>query len=172
MTHSVSPESLRANLEAFDGKSVTILSELNARYDLIAETTHYLIELFDDADENIQRGSTWIMLERIKSGTKLSDDNWSALAKRISNITDWQAALHVLQCLSQQSCPRDLAVIFSDFTNRYLDHERPFLRAWSISALHTLSQSNPDLVEAAKRAVETGHLDQAASVRARLRHLT
>lgn len=169
MATTLSAEPLRNRLAAFDGNAVSYLSELQAQDPDPETLTERLIQVLGDADEMVQRGATWILFDQMKAGASISEADWRRIADRVIPIGDWQAALHLLQMLSFQSPPADTSKQFADFAAPYLEHKRPFLRAWSISALVTLASEDSELTETARKAVQIGLADPAASVRARAR---
>lgn len=165
------PDELRSRLTAFDGKAVSILSEIAVSFEKTPDLMRGLITLTGDSDPMIQRGASWIVLDRMKAGIPLSQPNWRKLTEMLDKITDWMAVLHVLQSLEQQDPPKNCAPPLARFSARYLDHPRAFLRAWAMSAIHTLSTQDQTLTIQAKRAVAAGLEDPGASVRARARKL-
>lgn len=164
---SLSADCLRDRLAAFDGNAVSLLSELQAQ-DTAPETlTARLIQVLGETDEMVQRGASWILLDQMKTGRHLSEDDWRAVAASAAKLTDWQATLHLLQMLSLQAPPADTAQTFAAVAEPYLDHKRPFLRAWAISALATLAGQDASLRAVSNAAIDAGLEDPAASVRAR-----
>ncbi|CAN0327489.1 unnamed protein product, partial [Chrysoparadoxa australica] len=133
------PDELRTRLTAFDGKAVSTLSEIAVSFEKAPDLMRSLTRLTGDRDPMIQRGASWIVLDRMKAGISLSLPNWQKLTEMLDRITDWQAALHVLQSFEQQDPPKDCLSPLARFSARYLDHQRAFLRAWAMSAIHTLS---------------------------------
>ena len=156
---------LRQALDSFDGNAVSMLSEIDAQF---SGSEHYgsaVIALIGDEAPLIQRGASWLL----HHGRLTPQDVASRrLAEQLGVVTDWQAALHLLQFAA--TADTDLPPqSWAPFAKSYLDHKRPFLRAWSMAALCRLAETATSLRPDAKRAHQAALEDKAASVRARAR---
>ena len=167
MPTSDSLQTLRTALEGFDGNAVSYLSELQHS---LKDTPGFLddaIALLADEAPLIQRGTSWLIRY---AEPALSEPDIANVSHHLSGITDWQAALHLLQlaALSDTLPPPDS---WATFARTYLGHKRPFLRAWSIAALCKVATTTPELRAEAESARQSALNDPAASVRARARNI-
>lgn len=92
------------------------------------------------------------------------------IVARLDAVPTWQAALHLCQTAQFLDFTPDQARQFAGWAARFLGHERPFLRAWSMDALHYAAAQAPELALLAERALSAAEKDKAASVRARARN--
>ncbi|MCG8441296.1 MAG: hypothetical protein MI723_05745 [Caulobacterales bacterium] len=160
---------LRAALGAFDGAAVTILGEVGARHSGEPGYAAALVALTTDADPLMQRAGSWLLLDHVRSAGALGAEDLARLGSGLERIADWQTALHVLQALDHIPPVAPPAEPFIAFAEHYLDHARPFLRAWSMNALRRLALAHPALTPRADAARTRALNDPAASVRARAR---
>ena len=90
---------LRTALSKFDGNAVSMLSEIDAAYKKTPGYLDTVIEYVGDSDPMIQRGASWIFLDHAKSNALFAPETCSLLSVQLNRVTDWGAALHVLQAL-------------------------------------------------------------------------
>ncbi len=160
-------QELRRELAAYDGRSLTILSELAARHRDQSCFLPSLVKLASDDDTIISEGATWIIKAELEEGRTLSCKDTKTLLLGLDGITAWQAQLHVCQCMRFIPVPDDLAPRLEAWFSALTDAERPFLRAWAVDALCRLNGAS-DKTDALLNRMEA---DDAASVRARVRNL-
>lgn len=163
---------LRETLAAFDGHAVSLLAEARAEFSGQAGYGAALLALLDESAPLIQRAVSWLILEDAKEARAVSPDQMAGIAPRLEGLTDWMAALHLLQVMDHIRAPQSSPEALAGWARRYLTHDRPFLRAWSMSALQRLAAHAPDLRDVAARALSQAAQDPAASVRARARRFT
>ncbi len=160
------------DLSAYDGKAVTLLGEAEARH---GPTPGYLAELAALSASDLPQvsdGATWLLKAALEDGAALSEDNTRTLIEGLARITHWPAQLHVCQFLGRLEVPSDGAAPVADWLSGLLNHKRPFLRAWSMSALCSLAAQHGAYDAQARAALASAERDQAASVRARARRLS
>lgn len=162
---------LIAALREFDGKAVTILSEARARFSGDPHFMGELVSHIDSPEEHVANGATWLIKDCLDSGVVLGPKQSEALVARLEAVPTWQAALHLCQVAELIALTPNQARCFGEWAARFLDHERPFLRAWSISALQHVAQHAPDLLARAETALAEAEKDTSASVRARMRKI-
>ena len=163
--------SLLEDLRAYDGKAITLLSEAEARHSGAAGYLAELVALSTHPDAHISDGATWLLKASLEKGGRLPATETAALIANLDQIVEWPAQLHVCQMLEAISVPRAGAHRLADWLSGLLNHERPFLRAWSMSAFQALAAQHPAFAPRAKAALEAAESDPAASVRARARNL-
>ena len=160
---------LKQALLAFDGKATTILAEIRARF---GERTGFLGELAaltGSPDGFVSDGATWLIKNCAESGVRPAPADITAIIARLDEVSTWQAALHLCQSAEFFAFTPDQARRFAQWAARFLDHQRPFLRAWSMNALQHAAMRAPDLAPLAEAALAGAEGDASASVRARAR---
>ena len=159
------------DLTAYDGKAVTLLGEAQMRHGTVPGYMAELVVLSANDLPQVSVGATWLLKAALEDGAALSEDNTRALIAGLPRVTHWAAQLHVCQFLGLLKVPPDAAAPVADWLSGLLTHKRPFLRAWSMSALCSLAAEHRDYEAQAHAALQAAEGDQAASVRARARHL-
>jgi len=164
-------DELKTELSAYDGKAVTVLSELAARRRGEAGFTAALADLASEPEGDIAAGATWLLKAEIDAGRALPASALVELVTALPGAPDWQAALHICQIFAAAPPPSDCANDLAAALDPLLIHARPFLRAWSLAALITLANCAPEYAGAALASLRAATADPAASVRARARKL-
>lgn len=161
---------LRDALANFDGKAVSMLSEIRAelggRKTFVAE----LVSLAGDDEGAIADGATWLIKNLLDEGARLTPSQTADLINRLDAITTWQAQLHICQSAGQLDVQVQQTGAFANWLTPLLRSDRPFLRAWSMDALQHLAARNAKLKRRAAAALDAAEQDSKASVRARARH--
>ena len=171
MPRSVNPEDVLLN---YDGRSTTLLTELVAaqtRGDGLERFLDELSVLAADPRPMVSDGATWILYQQLKSGRPLTAKQQTNFINSCLKTNSWPAKLHIcqsLQYLTIRAKERDRLIRFLE---PLLEHDRPFLRAWSLDGLCHLARQHPPLRARAKRALASAHRDGSASVRARARKI-
>ena len=164
-------EVLRTRLSVYDGKATTLLGEAEAALSGEEGYLDALIGLLAEADGHIANGASWLIKSALERGGVLSEVQVEALLKHLPRLTDWATQLHICQSVRLLNVPARNAQVLADWVTGLLDHERPFLRAWSLDALGALAGQYREHSQAFNAALERAHQDQAASVKARARNL-
>ena len=160
---------LRDALTHFDGKAVSILSEIRAGFGSRKTFVSELVALAADGEAAVSDGATWLIKNLLEDGAQLTPSQTEDLIGRLDAITTWQAQLHVCQSAGHLDVPARQTGAFADWLTPLLQSDRPFLRAWSMDALQHLAARNAELVHRAEAALDAAEQDPAASVRARAR---
>jgi len=159
------------HLEAFDGVAISVLSEARAAF---RDTDGYLEDLFrlcGDPRANICVGATWMLKAEADAGGRFATELTDRLVQVLDLIPSWQAKLHICQAIDAFDLTEDQARTVFTWSASLADHEKPFLRAWSLHAAVRLGLKFEELRPASEAALESAHQDPAASVRARARNL-
>ena len=157
---------------AFDGKSTSILGETEARFRQRAFYLDALIPLCSNESNTISSGATWLLKEAHKHSIRLSTDQAAALIDTLPKILDWNAQLHLCQTLESIPVSRESLTKLLEWLRSLIQHKRPFLRAWAVSAFCAVAIEHRHLVEEAHAYLRDARNDAAASVRARVRNIT
>lgn len=161
---------LRSRLAEFDGKAISILGETEAGFGGAENYHACLIELATDAEGHMSGGATWLIKSALENRVELSAELIDNLLARLDKITAWDAQLHICQLVQYLDISEPQARALIPWATPLLDHDRPFLRAWSLDALYRVGQKYPAVVRI-NPLIERGLADKAASVRARARNL-
>lgn len=156
-------------LRAFDGKAISTLTETRARLGGRADFLGELAVLIGSQEGSVSDGATWLIKNCAESGDVPGPAELAAIVARLDAVSTWAAALHLCQTAEFFAFTPDQARDFAEWAARYHEHERPFLRAWSMNALQHAAGCAPDLAPFAEAALLAAEQDKAASVRARAR---
>jgi len=162
---------LLEDLREYDGRAMTLLGEVQVRF---AAAPGYLMSLADLSscpEAHVSDGATWLLKAHLENGGTLAPLETNRLLESLPTVTDWAAQLHVCQMLQWLNVGKDQAAPVAAWLEPLTKHERPFLRAWSMSALQALAQQHPSHSENAEAALCRAEGDKAASVKARARQV-
>ena len=158
-------------LKTFDGKATSILSEAYTRFGENPGFMGELVTLIDAPDGSVVDGATWLIKHCAENGVVPGPEETASIITHLNAVPSWQAALHLCQTAEFLALTPDQAQLFAEWASQFLDHDRPFLRAWSMNALQHAARHAPDLAPLAEKALVLAENDGAASVRARARKI-
>ena len=160
---------LRDALRETDPSSKAALESLAHTYG--ANVLDDLVILTASDETEVSRGASWLLKRALESGACLSDAQLVTVIQISPDAAHWETALHICQSIRFANPEKSTAQRAGRWLAPYLDHKRPFLRAWSLDGLCALAALFPRLKSDAEAALEKGREDPAASVRARARRL-
>ena len=160
---------LEAALKSYDGKATGILSEIRASFGGRPAFLAELVRLAAHDDAPVSDGATWLIKNLLEDGVRLTRSQTEDLVGRLKAMSSWQAQLHICQSVRYLEASAPLADACADWLTPLLQSDRPFLRAWSMDALHHLAVRSANLAGRAEAALDAAEQDPAASVRARAR---
>ena len=158
-------------LRAFDGKTTSTLLEARTRFGGRTDFLGDLAALIASQEGSVSDGATWLIKNCVESGVVPSPPAIAAIVARLDAVPTWQAALHLCQSAAFLAFAPDQARRFAEWAAQFLDHERPLLRAWSMTALQHAARQAPDLAVIAETSLASAENDGSASVRARARKI-
>jgi hypothetical protein len=162
---------LETLLQAYDGKSISILSEARAACRSDPGYLKELINLCSDNHPEISEGATWILKAETEEGLRFGADLLEGLMRNLPALATWPAQLHILQAIDAFDLTEPQAQATYAWATSLADHSRPFLRAWSLHARVIIALRFQQFLPDAKSALCAAANDKAASVRARARKL-
>jgi len=162
---------LRQKIGEFDGKATTLLGEAEAAFSEDEGYLDTLIALLSERQDHLASGASWLIKSAIERGDDITEDQVISLVGRLSDVEDWSAQLHLCQVLRRLTVPCQVAGDLADWLMGLLDHERPFVRAWSLDALGAVALVHMTYAQRFNAALDLAKQDEAASVRARARNL-
>lgn len=167
----MSPDALKNHLLEYDGRAISMLSELAVKFNKDSQFLDEIISLSDDGDGNVSDGATWIIKNHLDERGALTQNQTDGLIGKADNLKDWVSQLHLFQSVSKLVISKENATKLTPWLTALLSHERPFLRAWSLDALCHLGQTFSQYKNDANAALERAKSDTAASVRTRARNI-
>lgn len=165
---------LADDIARWDSKDATHIKRTYASYFQHSGFHPGLIALFPSPEH--QDGATWLFKHAIDEGDlvpeAINPELIIAMCETLSNLQTWPAQLHALQILAVVPIPNDCAPLIEDFANACMTSKKPFVRAWSYTALFRATQHDPKKhAKAVKLLNDTLSDDSApASVNARIRN--
>ena len=160
----------------FDGKHTAPLEPLTSiapQGDVFVE--ELFVFCFHDT-VSVQVAATWVLKQRLANGDSWDEAHWDQLTQRLIEPTYWEVSLHLLQMLcdagpqanetlSKRSRPLTKQI------ERLASDSNKFVRAWAVSLLVRMAESQKRLRNLAKERVIQSEQDESAAVRARMRRL-
>jgi hypothetical protein len=162
---------LFSDIATWDKKSVGVIIGIYNRYSAEPEFVEQIVSL--TANEKLQSGSTWLLkhyLERHKQ--PIARHLVEAIYLHLDKLGEWEAKLHVLQCIEYLPVPEIYKKKTELFVLENIDDEVKFVRAWAYSGYYRLAEQYPDLRQRVETLLTDAlENDPAASVKARIRKL-
>lgn len=149
--------SLDDELAKWDGKSKDFISDVFDRHHDKPGFLTSLASMFDDP--KLQSGATWLLKHHFDQGGEPLDENLVVTVYKMTPIlVQWDAKLHVLQCITQMPIPDSEMRTVEAFIRHCLTDDAKFVRAWAYSGFCELARRFPQF-----QAEATHVLNQALS---------
>ena len=145
--------------------------------DLLSEHGHTnsvvrrLVTLVGDKDETIQTRAIWLLKQMAQDQFPFRHEHLIALFGSLPELTHWLSKLNFCQMLQHLPIPKQSTGNLIWFLERNLLDENRFLRAWSYSGFYELAKQHPEYFGYAAEQLERADLENAASVKARIRNI-
>lgn len=120
---------------------------------------------------DLQPGATWLCKHHTDQKKQIPAKVFSNLLLEAPKFSNWQSKLHVLQLLPAYSIPKHCLDAVNQLSHDALNADNKFLRAWGYQGVFELTKTKPELLPEAKAMFELALQREAASVRARVRHI-
>jgi hypothetical protein len=156
-------------LGAFDGRDLSSLEALRARWSPTPAVLGQLVEAVAADTAEVAVGATWLLRAWLADGAPLAPDLVRRLAVRLADVPDGFARLHLCQAQRHLSVPTEAAPAFAAFLRACCASGNTFVRAWAPDAFIHLASDHPRFGDEAKAHLEGALGDPRASVRARAR---
>lgn len=167
----MSTKAIEAALKTFDGKAITILSEIRAEFGDRRNFRSELVRLAAHDEANVSVGATWLIKDLVENGVRLTRAQTDDLMGQLDAVSSWAAQLHICQSVQHFDMSEQSRNTCADWLEPLLRSDRPFLRAWSMDALQHLARRSTQLAGRAEAALKAAEQDPSASVRARARNV-
>lgn len=118
-----------------------------------------------------QKGATWLLKAWLDSDQSITLKQASKIISHLGILEDWEAKLHILQCLPSLSIKPQQKLSVEKFLRTTLTDKNKFVRAWSYNGFYELAKKYPEYQDETKHFFEMAMRDEAASVKARIRNL-
>lgn len=165
------PSGLDLHIQDFDGKNITVLAEARVACGSAPGYLEELVALCADPRASVADGATWILKAELEDGLALPQEMTARLVASLDGVQSWQARLHLCQSVEALDLSADQAETVIRWAQALSNHDRPFLRAWSLHVIVTLARRFDSHRAEAEAALAAAEADPAASVRARARRL-
>lgn len=165
---------LADDIAAWDSKELAHISRVYAAHYQQPDFIASLIALAPS--EPHQDGATWLFKHTLDEGELVPEaidpDLLAEFCAVLEHLCRWPAQLHALQILSMAAIPRSCAPKVESFARSCLTNKKPFVRAWSYTALFRATQHSPKKHAATIKLLEHALSDETApaSVKARIRN--
>lgn len=166
---SVNSADVKQEIANWDGKAVDVLEVVYDRHCQDAGFGAELVRLLKPPVS--QAGASWLLKRYLELGNVLKVAEVRAVFETLSHLEDWQAKLHLLQCLAYLTIgKRDIKRV-EPFLRVCLDENNKFVRAWAYNGFYELALQYPDYQAEVNQLLDRGMQDEAASVKARIRNI-
>ena len=96
--------SFKQEIASWDGKSA---SDIGAIYSRHSDDDTFVLKLIEfSLQTDLQKGATWLLKRYLENNRKLTASEIAALFKRLPELEQWEAKLHMLQCIPYVSSIR------------------------------------------------------------------
>lgn len=161
--------SFKQEIANWDGKSASAIAATYSRYS--DDDTFVLKLIAFSLQTDLQKGATWLLKRYLESNRKLTASEIAALFKRLPELEQWEAKLHVLQCIPYMPIQASEKKNVEAFLRRCLVENNKLVRAWAYNGFYEISRQYPEYKEETKKLFATAMKDEAPSVKARIRNI-
>lgn len=160
---------LHAALSLYDGRHTDLLERIAADHTGEPGWIDALLDAAEPPEGTARSGAIWLLRHARRRHQDLTPDQARRIIALLAQDRHWEQTLNLLQILDTMPIPAESVPRLLRFLDAAAAHERPFVRAWAISALikigGDLSEHRRRIADLADRAESQG----PASVRARIR---
>ena len=161
--------SLKQEILEWDGKSIDDIKKIFEAFKAHANFIDSITVLILERDS--QNGATWLLKAWLESGNKLNQKQIDVIYNALKCLQHWVAKLHVLQCIPYLPIVKSERKSVELFLRITLTDPNKFVRAWSYNGFYELASQHSEYIDETKRFFEMAMVDEAASVKARIRNI-
>ena len=133
---------LKDALAGWDGKSAP---DIETIYDHYAQEPSFITSLVSLMRQpKLQDGATWLLKRYLEEEGELSGQTIASIYATLPYTVNWQAKLHLLQCIGFMPVRSSRKVPVESFVRRCLMDENKFVRAWAYSGFYELAMQYPE----------------------------
>jgi len=160
---------LSSELKDWDGKSADQISMIFDRYNTDPDFLNAITDLLQVT--SLQSGASWLLKRYLELGAAICASKVSFVYERLDGGMHWEARLHLLQSMDYMP----ITDADRDRVNRFLrlqiTDKNKFVRAWSYNGLYLLAKQHAQYQDEVAEMLAKAMLDEAASVKSRIRNL-
>ena len=169
-------EDIRSACAAFDGRDTLPLEALALEHQGDAGYLGAVWDVAEEADGQALVAASWLLLRVYRKDAAAACGAADRLAGLLMRADHHHARLHIIQSLDRAAAAGGMrapqreqlaAALRADAA-----HDRPFIRAWTLSVLARLSADTPSVRPWVRELVERAEHEGPASLRARLRQVS
>lgn len=160
---------LQQKLTDWDGKAVDALQAIYDCHSLEADFGSALVELLSDPAS--ERGASWLFKQYLAEGNVLAASDVKRIFQVLSQVREWETALHLLQSLSYLTIGKRHIKQVESFLRHCLASDNKFVRAWAYNGFYELALQHPQFKAETDELLAQALEDEAASVKARVRNI-
>ncbi|QDT42198.1 hypothetical protein Pan241w_22790 [Gimesia alba] len=160
---------IQQEIANWDGKSVEALQAIYDCHGLERGFGAALIPLLKEP--GLERGASWLLKLYLEEGGVLSPTEVKQVFQSLSEVKEWETALHLLQSLPYLTIGKRDVKQVEAFLRRCLTSENKFVRAWAYNGFYELALQHPQFKAETDQLLEQAIEDEAASVKARVRNI-
>jgi len=155
------------DITQWDGKSAGDIQKIYDKHHRRTDFSDEIIKL--TLNPTYEKGATWLLKAWLESGYTLSKTQIKRIYGLLEQLENWEAKLHVLQCIHFMPIERAEKKQVYSFLRQSIIDSNKFVRAWAYNGLYELSQQHSKYLAETKEFFEMAMRDEAASVKARIR---
>ena len=161
--------SINQEIANWDGKSAADIEAIYGKYHGSTDFAETIIDLIKDAA--YQKAATWLLKKWLESGNQVNAELAREVYRSLRLLMDWESKLHVLQSIPFLPIAKEDKKRVEAFLRETLTDTNKFVRAWSYNGFYELAMQYPEYTHEVKQFFEMALVDEAASVKARIRNL-
>ena len=161
--------SLQDEIIVWDGKSASDIDKLFRSYSDDSNFIQSVISLLKEISG--QKGASWLLKAWFENGYSVEPEQSSEIIDSLPMMETWETKLHVLQCLPYVSILIKKKFVVEDFVRASLKEKNKFVRAWAYNGFYELAKQHPEYRAEATALFNAAIEHEAASVKARIRHI-
>lgn len=160
---------MEQEIAAWDGKSAAYIQAIYDAHQADDDFSDTLVAL--SLTKTCEKGATWLLKAWLEAGNRLAQPQVAKLYGPLDQLEHWEAKLHVLQSIPFMAITDAESRYVYHFLRFTLTDQNKFVRAWSYNGLYELSRQHPQYAEETKQFFEMAMIDEAPSVKARIRNI-
>ena len=159
-------------LREFDGKSVEFLERIDATITRDEESLAGLFAAAKHDHLSIQVGATWLLKRWHEAEAKPEvGRHTTKVVNLLCRAEHWEVQLHLLQILATVRLDRKPWKRLKEQLGNLARSENTFVRAWTHSVFAAIGDGDESFREEALERMNEAEIEDAASVRARIRQI-
>lgn len=159
--------SIEQAMADWNGKSA---EDITAIYDRYCQAEFFIADLIRLSSQNAcEKAATWLVKHYLEKRHRLEPGEIAELYKAAQNFENWEAKLHILQCIQYMPIAESEKNRVEHFLRECLMDTNKLVRAWAYSGFYETALQFPEYRGEAQELLAMAMQDEAASVKARIR---